>query len=315
MTNKRFLISAISLLAVLSVLTSCFNTESDYERQVKIDDKLLAEFIATNSINAVRDSKGFYYEVITPSAAGTSLKKGDVVSINYKISLLNGTILENNFENGHPVKFKLLNYSIIPEGLDYGVSLMKTGAKYRFYIPSYLAYGSYGIHPTPPYFPGNSNFIVEVEVVGVQTESEIESLQRDSIATYIAQNYSGAQHFANGLYFIDSIPGNGPTPFASGRIIVDFKRKYLDNSLITSKENVTIFLNMNQAVEGLEDGIKLMKEGGSAILIMPSSIGFKQSVCVIPSQARERLLRDKLIVTDVLPYSILKYVVKLKAVN
>jgi len=65
----------------------------------------------------------------------------------------------------------------------------------------------------------------------------------------------------------------------------------------------------------LEEGLKLMKSGGSAILVMPSSIAFKQSVCVIPRKVRQELVRDKIIIEEVLPYSILKYVVKLKAVN
>ncbi len=84
---------------------------------------------------------------------------------------------------------------------------------------------------------------------------------------------------------------------------------------VYENEGAVIHLDQNQAVEGLEEGIKLTKEGGTSVMIMPASIGFQQSVCVIPERARDDLFQDRIINNNVKPYSILKYIVKLKAVN
>lgn len=294
------------------MFSSCLKDDSDYERQVKIDDQIISKYLMDNNIQAQKNSIGFYYKVITPNNSGTTLKQDDVVSFYYTVSLLNGTLLETNDQpDDQPAQFKLLNYAMIPEGLDYGISKMKVGEKYRFFIPSYLAFGSYGCSD----FPANSNFIIDVEVADTQSETEINDIQLDSIENYVNANYELFNKYTSGLYFIDSIPGNGNKPFAGDMVTIDFTRKYLNNIVIKTVQETSIYLDHNQAVQGLEEGIKLMKEEGSAILIMPSSLAFKQSLCVIPQKTRKEMLDDKLISAEVLPYSIVKYIVKLKSIN
>jgi FKBP-type peptidyl-prolyl cis-trans isomerase len=309
---KRRLFAIAAFVFTAFVATSCLDTESDYEKQVKIDDQILAEYVEAHQIDAVRHNTGLYYQVIDESGSDIEVERGDVVSLNYTISLLDGTTIETNAgEHGEPVRMKVLAGSVIPEGLDYGVNLMNMGDKYRFIIPSYLAYGSYSTED----FPSHSNFILDVEVVDIETETEIDDVQRDSIANYVEQRYEDYQEYASGLYFIDSIPGDGERPFGYSAVIVDFERKYLDGTTVYENEGAIIHLDQNQAVEGLEEGIKLTKEGGTSVMIMPASIGFKQSVCVIPERARDDLFQDRIINNNVKPYSILKYIVELKAIN
>jgi len=317
---KIMLIGAMSCLG----LTSCLKGESDYDKQVKIDDLKIVKYLASKNIQAQKNADGFYYQVLTANPTGAVLKQNDVVSFYYTISLINTVadisssilpetiILETNELLGSkPLQFKLMNFSIIPEGLDYAVSLMKVGEAYRFFMPSYLAYGSFSSSD----FPANSNFIIDIRVVSAKTESDIEVIQRDSIEAYVKAKYATYNKLASGLFFVDSIPGTGRMPNNIDYVTVDYSRKYLNNSVIKSGLGVSFFLNQGQAVQGLEEGIRLMKEGGSAIMIMPSSLAFKQSLCVIPQKTRKNLLDSRIISSDVLPYSILKYVVKLKSVN
>lgn len=319
---SKIMITAMSCL----MLFSCSIGETDYEKQVKIDDQILYKYMADNNLQAQKHTEGFYYQVITANPTGAALKKNDVVSFYYTITNLNqqtltlhnsfvaATPIETNELPGQkPAQFKLLTYSIIPEGLDYAVSMMRVGEKYRFYIPSYLAYGSYSTSD----FSANSNFIIDIRIVDAKTESEIDDIQIDSIENYVNSKYAAFEKgkYASGLYFVDSIPGTGRKPIGIDYVAIDFSRKYMNDNVIKTGQNVSFFLGQGQAVLGLEEGIKLMKEGGTSVLLMPSKLAFKQSVCVIPQKARAKLLNDRIISTDVLPYSILKYVVKLKAVN
>ncbi|PKO98190.1 MAG: hypothetical protein CVU13_11465 [Bacteroidetes bacterium HGW-Bacteroidetes-8] len=326
----------VSIFAVGGLLAvSCTGLESDYAKQQKIDDEIIGKYLADNNIQAQRHSVGFYYlplygialnnsplasSIVTKTSPlinpGDALKQNDIVSFYYTISLLNGTVIESNEGTGggtvgEPAKFRLLTQTIIPEGLDYGIKLMKVGQRYRFYMPSYLAYGSYNTS----YLPVNSNLIIEIEVVGVQTQTEIDDIQRDSIFNYASARYESFMQYPSGLCFVDSLPGAGEKPFSGDRVTIDFTRTYLDDTLIKTVEDVNLYIGNGQAVEGLEESLRLMKSGGTAVLIMPSSIAFKQSLCIIPQKARADLLRDKVITSEVLPYSIVKYVVKLKSVN
>ena len=320
MRKGRFTKDLFTVLLVTAgfAVTSCFKLESDYEKQIKLDDQIISKYLEDNNITAQRDASGFYYEPLysvqlhNTLNAGTELNKNDVVNFYYTISTLQGAVIETNELPGRePAKFKLLTQTIIPEALDYGIKMMKTGQRFRFYIPSYLAYGSY----RSQFFPANSIFKVEIYVAGVQSEFQIETEQRDSILAYASAKYENHVMYPNGLCFIDSIPGSGNSPVNGDRVNIDFKRKYLNDSIIRSSQDVTFFLNSGSAVEGLERGLMLMNRGGEAILLMPSSLAFRQSLCVIPEKSRTELIRDRLITSEVKPYSILKYVVKLKNVN
>lgn len=309
---KNLLVRAGSILLLALLAFSCdWNEDSSYEKQVKADDEKILKYLA-DSIQAKKNAAGFYYQVLKANAEGQSLVKKNVVDFYYKVSLLGGAKLEEaTVAGGAPARFKLLANAIVPEGLDVGISLMKVGEKYRFFIPSYLAYGSYYTAD----LPANSILMVEVEVVRSQSETAIETAQLDSIDHYVAVKYPTAVKYPSGLYYVDSIAGTGNKPYSGDRVVIDFTRRYLDNKLIKSVSGVSLYIGNNQAVPGLEEGLKQMRTGGHAVMIMPAGIGFNQSLCIIPEKARKDLLEDGLISSEVLPYSIVRYNVALKSVN
>ena len=319
----NLLYAVVILLISPMLFTSCLKDDSDYDKQVKIDDLNIQTYLSEHNIQAQKHYSGIYYRKITENNTGTSLTKNNVVSFYYTIQRIQpatsssyfpdaGPIESISRENGDkPLQFALLTNTMIPQGLDYGISLMKVGEKYQFFIPSYLAYGSYSC----ALFPANSIFMVEIEVVGVNTESEIDEIQHDSIQDYANIKYPEHQKMTSGLFFIDSIPGTGEKPGFGSIVEIDFTRKYLDESIIKSVTGSIFHLDNMQAVKGLEEGLKQMKEGGRAIMIMPSKLGFGASLCIVPQTARKELLDDKLISAEVEPYSILKYVVKLNSAN
>ena len=52
--------------------------------------------------------------------------------------LLDGKVFDSSVQRGEPIEFPL---NRVIQGWTEGVQLMKPGAKYKFYIPSKLAYG------------------------------------------------------------------------------------------------------------------------------------------------------------------------------
>ena len=85
-------------------------------------------------------ASGLQYEVLT-EGTGRTPTATDKVEVNYRGTLLNGTEFDSSYKRGQPIDFRL---NQVIKGWTEGVQLMKEGAKYRFVIPSKLAYGRQG---------------------------------------------------------------------------------------------------------------------------------------------------------------------------
>lgn len=124
-------------------------------------DKFLAENAKREGVKTT--ASGLQYEVIT-EGKGTKPKASDRVTVHYKGTLINGEEFDSSYSRNQPVTFPLQN--VIP-GWTEGVQLMTPGSKYKFFIPSNLAYGERGagvkIGP-------NSTLIFEVELISVEKE-------------------------------------------------------------------------------------------------------------------------------------------------
>ena len=91
---------------------------------------------------------------------GAEVKTGELVSVNYLLSLTDGTVIQNSKDSGRPFEFVLGADGIIP-GWEMGFTGMKVGGVRTIIIPPELAYGSQQAGPIPP----NSSLIFTIELL------------------------------------------------------------------------------------------------------------------------------------------------------
>lgn len=102
---------------------------------------------------------GLQYMVLR-QGAGPRPKPGDRVRVNYRGTLLDGTVFDSSEQHGGAAEFGL---DQVIAGWTEGVSMMPVGAKYRFWIPSELAYGEAGNPAIEP----NSTLVFDVELLDI----------------------------------------------------------------------------------------------------------------------------------------------------
>jgi FKBP-type peptidyl-prolyl cis-trans isomerase FklB len=134
--------------------------------QLEVQAQAGRDFLTQNGAQpgVTTTASGLQYSVVAeaPDANAATPKETDTVSVHYTGTLIDGTVFDSSVERNEPATFPL--NGVIP-GWTEGLQLMKVGSKYRFFIPSALAYGEQG---APPVIPPNSALIFDVELLSIE---------------------------------------------------------------------------------------------------------------------------------------------------
>lgn len=137
------------------------------EAQATRNETAAHEFLARNAgATGVRTlPSGLQYRVLAPGdAKARPAGASDVVIVNYRGALLDGTEFDNSFKRNVPMTFRA-NATI--EGWQQALALMRPGAKWQMWVPPELGYGT----ARKPGIPGGSLLVFDVELVRVERQT------------------------------------------------------------------------------------------------------------------------------------------------
>jgi FKBP-type peptidyl-prolyl cis-trans isomerase len=149
--------------SIMSVLKKAHETQvAGRAKEAEPNHAAAATFLADNGKkkDIVTTASGLEYKVLTPGS-GEPPKPGDMVTVNYRGTLLNGTEFDASSKHGGPATFP--SNGVIP-GWQEALTLMKPGAKYQLFIPPKLAYDL----ESPPGIPPGSMLIFDVELLSIK---------------------------------------------------------------------------------------------------------------------------------------------------
>lgn len=121
-----------------------------------------AEFLATcaSEPGAEKLPSGLVYQAVT-EGTGAAPTAANVVKVNYRGTLRDGTEFDSSYKRNEPATFPL--GGVIPCWTE-GLQKMKVGGKAKLTCPSEIAYGDRG---SPPVIPAGATLQFEVELLEI----------------------------------------------------------------------------------------------------------------------------------------------------
>lgn len=128
-----------------------------------VNEKAGQDFLLENGkrVEVKTTPSGLQYEVLK-EGDGAQPTAGDRVTVHYTGKLIDGTVFDSSVDRGEPATFGVTQ--VIPGWVE-ALQLMKTGAKWRLFIPSALAYGPQGAGGV---IGPNQTLIFDVELISVE---------------------------------------------------------------------------------------------------------------------------------------------------
>jgi len=135
-----------------------------YHADEKEEMRLLDSYLERAAIKVEPKESGVYV-VESEAGTGKEAKVGDIITIEFSGTRLDGRMFESTYQNGKPFSFRLGTQDVI-QGFNEAFIGMKQGTKARLIIPSSLGYGKNGYKDIIlPY----STLLYYVELISIQT--------------------------------------------------------------------------------------------------------------------------------------------------
>jgi FKBP-type peptidyl-prolyl cis-trans isomerase len=270
------------------------------ESMIFAEEAQIKKYVEDNNITVKPNIYGMYI-IETKVGTGTKIDSGCHVRMQYKISLMDGKEIYSTYDRARPVQFDY-GRPMDTRGFQYGVSTLRQGSKATFIVPSTLAFGQKGSGGiVEPYQP----IIYNVDILDVKTKAEYEkeqidnqkadqmksdSLKRDEpvqLEKYLKDNKITVKPLSSGLFYIPVLAGTGPKAEPGKTVKVHYTGKLLNGKVFDSSRDrgnpFEFMLGRSQVIKGWDQGIAMMRQGGKATLIIPSTLGYMdRDMGVIP---------------------------------
>ena len=142
------------------VFTDYFAKKAEADKIEAEKQKAAKEIALKEFENAQTTVSGLKYIVLQQGTGNKPVATSNV-KVHYTGMFLDGKVFDSSVQRGETIDFGL---NQVIQGWTEGVQLMAEGSKYKFYIPSKLAYGERGAGGV---IPPNTDLIFEVELIKI----------------------------------------------------------------------------------------------------------------------------------------------------
>ena len=280
---------------------------------------LLLVVFAISIVSCVNDNirfekheSGLEFKIIE-KGQGEKVKLEDVMVLNFSYEKEGGEIIFESNKSDRKYLRKVAAPSHKGGSFEDGIMLLSEGdsAVFRINAESFLRYSeSYSI--LPKNITSEDFIIVKLRVIEIIEREEYDAIITEKFhkdkesEMAVLENYLKNANITDsptesGIYYIEQKKGTGPKAELGNSVSVHYTLKLVDGQVIETsldKRPFSFILGKGQVIKAWDIGIGMMREGGKAMLIVPSDLAYGEKGS-----------------GSILPYSTLIFEVELISVN
>lgn len=311
----------VLLVALMTIMVSCLtNKESDYEKIVNRDTKLLKAFFDRNGLSPIENPLGYFYQKIQSNDVGNLIVNKDIVGIYYEIKTIDGQLIDSYLDEDKPPRIFVHDEAgLVPRVMNFSAGLAKEGESFMIYAPSFLAYQEYSFEQL---ILPNSNLEIKVKYAKVFSQKEVEAFEDNLIQTYLEEHdKNGFVRDEEGLYLkiIDESLADAKAAKLGDIVAFEFELTQMGSSAVISKSNPNTPLQTSvgnrENLEFLNSILKDAKVGMEIEAYSPSQLAFGVTSQVFPDQIRQDLFNIGAINSVAKPFEPIYFKVIIKEVR
>lgn len=117
-----------------------------------------------------------------------------------------------------------------------------------------------------------------ISLVSCNPASKYQKAEKESISNYLNSHPTDTFKLeTSGLYYHDVLIGTGPAPAAHDTAYVIYTGKFLDGTVFDTNVGKTALIfpvAEGVLIEGFDEGVTYMRQGGKAQFLVPSSLAY-----------------------------------------
>ncbi len=246
---------------------------------------LLLPFVSCSNNAFKTDKSGLKYKFIVEHKDSIQADVGDILLLSMKYTNDKDSVIsESDY-------FRMQLDKLTPNiaSIQNGLALMHVGDSAIFVVDAKTFYNENRKQKLPSFLKSGSKLTFYIKLIGTKSYQEFEQERRslrssnshdeqELLNQYLKRGNITVKPTQSGLYYVEKLKGKGRKPQPGRKVVINYLAYFIDGKIFDStyKRNkpFEFTYGVGEVIQGLDEGISKMREGGRATIIIPSYLAY-----------------------------------------